>query len=135
MKRRGPGPGPRQRMEADMRQRHALSEAELLERAARKAGRQKYVLRLYIAGLTPRSREALRTVTSICANELAGRCDLEVIDLYEQPTLAKGEQIVAVPTLIKKLPRPLRRFIGTMADKEKLLVGLDLLPLEPVETD
>ena len=118
-----------------MRQRHALSEAELLERAARKAGRQKYVLRLYIAGLTPRSREALRTVTSICANELAGRCDLEVIDLYEQPTLARGEQIVAVPTLIKKLPRPLRRFIGTMADKEKLLVGLDLLPLEPVETD
>jgi len=114
--------------------KHTTSDTELLERAARTARHQKYVLRLYITGLTPRSREALRTITSICANELAGRCDLEVIDLYEHPALAKGEQIVAIPTLIKQQPKPLRRFIGTMADRERLLVGLDLRPREPVDT-
>ncbi len=65
-------------------------------------------------------------MTDICAHELADRCDLEVIDLRERPTLAKGEQIVAVPTLIEELPLPLRRFIGSMADKERILVGLDL---------
>ena len=117
-----------------MTTQHAISDRELLEKAARKAKHEKYVLRLYIAGLTPRSREALRTVTSICANELAGRCDLEVIDLYEHPTLAKGEQIVAIPTLLKKQPEPLRRFIGAMADREKLLRGLDLRSREPVGT-
>jgi len=111
-----------------MANKHAASGTELLEKAVRKAKRQKFVLRLYIAGMTPRSREALRTVSEICAEELAGRCDLEVIDLYQHPTLAQGEQIVAVPTLIKKLPEPLRRFIGSMADKEKILVGLDLRP-------
>ncbi|MCL5279838.1 MAG: circadian clock KaiB family protein [Planctomycetes bacterium] len=111
--------------------KHATSDTELLEEAARKAKHQKYVLRLYVAGMTPRSREALRTVSEICREELAGRCDLEVIDLYKQPTLAHREQIVAVPTLIKKLPLPLRRFIGSMVDKEKLLVGLDLIPRTP----
>lgn len=111
-----------------MAAKQAQSELKLLEKATRKAQQQKFVLRLYIAGMTPRSREALRTVSEICANELAGRCDLEVIDLYQHPTLAQGEQIVAVPTLIKKLPAPLRRFIGSMADKEKILVGLDLQP-------
>ncbi len=115
-----------------MTKTHALSDTALLEKAARRAKHQRYVLRLYIAGLTPRSRDALRTVTDICAHELAGRCDLEVIDLYEHPTLAKGEQIVAVPTLIKRLPKPLRRFIGTMANREKLLVGLDLRPGESI---
>jgi circadian clock protein KaiB len=111
-----------------MAKKHATASTELLKKATRKAKRQKFVLRLYIAGMTPRSREALRTVAAICAEELAGQCDLEVIDLYEQPTLAQGEQIVAIPTLIKKLPAPLRRFIGSMADKEKILVGLDLQP-------
>ncbi len=114
-----------------MTRQSVLSDMALLEQAARKAKRQRYVLRLYIAGLTPRSREALRTVREICQEELAGRCDLEVIDLYQHPTLAQGEQIVAVPTLVKKLPEPLRRFIGSMADKEKLLVGLDLRPKAP----
>ncbi len=114
-----------------MTRKDATSEIELLEEAARKARHQKYVLRLHIAGMTPRSREALRTVSGICREELAGRCDLEAIDLYKEPTLARGEQLVAVPTLIKKLPKPLRRFIGTMADREKLLVGLDLRPQEP----
>ncbi len=111
-----------------MTKRHAASSTELLEEAARKADLPKYVLRLYIAGMTPRSREALRTVSEICEQELAGRYDLEVIDLYEQPTRARDEQIVAVPALIKKRPLPVRRFIGSMADKEKILAGLDLGP-------
>jgi circadian clock protein KaiB len=97
-----------------------------LETGSREAGRQKYVLRLYVAGMTPRSQEAIRTVTAICQEHLASRYDLQVIDIYQQPVLARGEQIIAAPTLIKKLPQPLRRLIGSMADKEKVLVGLDL---------
>jgi circadian clock protein KaiB len=109
----------------------SISDTEVLEAAARNAKQQKYVLRLYVAGMTPRSQEAIRTVTAICEEHLAGRYELEVIDLYQQPTLAKGEQIIAAPTLVKKLPQPLRRFIGSMANKEKILVGLDLRPKEP----
>jgi circadian clock protein KaiB len=108
---------------------------EALERASERARKQKYVLRLYVAGITPRSREAIRTVTAICEEHLQGRYDLEVIDIYQQPTLAKGEQIIAAPTLIKKLPEPLRRFIGSMANKERILVGLDLRPKEPVKAE
>ncbi len=96
--------------------------------ASRDAKNQPYVLKLYVAGLTPRSQEAIRTVSAICEEQLAGRCDLEVVDIYQNPVLAKGEQIIAAPTLIKKLPLPLRKIIGNMADKEKILVGLDLRP-------
>jgi circadian clock protein KaiB len=99
---------------------------EKLEAASPESGNQKYVLRLYIAGMTPRSQEAVRTVTAICQEHLAGRYDLQVIDIYQQPVLAKGEQIIAAPTLIKKLPLPLRKLIGSMANEEKVLVGLDL---------
>jgi len=102
--------------------------AKSLESAARRSKKEKYVLRLYVAGTTPRSQEAIQSITEICEENLADRCDLQIIDLYQQPVLAKGEQIVAVPTLIKKLPAPLRRLIGSMADKEKILVGLDLKP-------
>jgi circadian clock protein KaiB len=116
-----------------MARKQSISDREAREAAARDAKQQKYVLRLYVAGMTPRSQEAIRTVTTICEEHLAGRYDLEVIDLYQQPTLAKGEQIIAAPTLIKKLPAPLRRFIGRMANKEKILVGLDLRPKKPVE--
>jgi circadian clock protein KaiB len=118
-------------MGAFMVKRTKKSDTEILEAAARKAKQEKYVLRLYVAGMTPRSQEAIRTVTAICEEHLAGRYDLEVIDLYQQPTLAKGEQIIAAPTLIKQLPQPLRRFIGSMANKERILVGLDLRPKEP----
>jgi circadian clock protein KaiB len=89
---------------------------------------QVYVLRLYVAGINPRSSEAIRSITEICEQHLKDRYDLEIIDIYQQPTLAKGEQIIAAPTLIKKLPQPLRRFIGNLADKERILVGLDLRP-------
>ena len=101
---------------------------EALEEEAKNTRTQKYILKLYVAGMTPRSQEAIRTLTAICEENLAGRYDLEVIDLYQQPELAKGEQIIAAPTLIKKLPLPLRKFIGSMADKDRILVGLDLQP-------
>lgn len=101
---------------------------ETMNKASREAASQPYVLRLYIAGLTPRSQEAVRAITGICEEHLAGRYDLEVIDLYQNPVLAKGEQIIAAPTLIRQLPLPLRKIIGTMSDKDKVLVGLDLRP-------
>jgi len=89
---------------------------------------RQYVLRLYVAGINPRSSAAIKSITTICEEHLKGRYDLEIIDIYQQPTLAKGEQIVAAPTLIKKLPQPLRRFIGNLANEERILVGLDLRP-------
>ncbi len=109
-----------------MTKKRSQTAKEALEAASRDAENQRYTLRLYVAGLTPRSQDAIRSVTAICEEHLAGRCDLEVIDLYQNPVLAKGEQIIAAPTLIKKLPLPLRKIIGNMANKEKILVGLDL---------
>ena len=89
---------------------------------------QKYVLRLYITGTTPRSMRAIANVKNICENYLKGRYQLKVLDIYEKPKLAKEEQIIASPTLIKKLPLPLRRFIGDLSDTEQILLGLDLQP-------
>ncbi len=89
------------------------------------AKKVKYVLRLYVTGTTARSQEAIRNIRVICDNELRGMCDLKVIDIYQQPSLAKGEQIVAAPTLIKKLPSPLRRIVGDLSDHERVLFGLD----------
>lgn len=92
----------------------------------RKAASARYVLRLYVAGLMPKSTLAIANMKRICEENLQGRYELEVIDLYQQPQLAQGDQIVAVPTLIKRLPLPLRRIIGDMSDTERVLVGLDL---------
>ncbi|HKW12991.1 MAG TPA: circadian clock KaiB family protein [Candidatus Krumholzibacteria bacterium] len=86
----------------------------------------RYVLRLYVAGLSARSSTAIRNLRRICDEHLQDRCELEVIDIYAHPTLARGEQIIAAPTLIKQLPLPLRRLIGDMADTDRVLVGLDL---------
>jgi circadian clock protein KaiB len=85
-----------------------------------------FVLKLYIASLTPRSMAAIRSVKEVCEKHLHDRYELEIIDIYEHPSQARGEQIVAAPTLIKKLPLPLRRLIGDMANEERVLVGLDL---------
>jgi circadian clock protein KaiB len=89
---------------------------------------KEYVLRLYIAGTTSRSARAVANIKEICESSLKNRYDLEVIDIYQQPVLLKGEQIIAAPTLVKKLPLPLRKFIGDMSDTERILVGLDLRP-------
>ena len=85
-----------------------------------------YTLRLYVAGTTPLALRAISNIKTICEEHLQGRYELQVIDLYQQPQLAQGEQIIAAPTLIKKLPLPLRRIIGDMSNEERILVGLDL---------
>ncbi len=99
-----------------------------LQKKAKEFAKQKYVLRLYVAGITSQSKQAIENITRICEENLKDRYDLQIIDIYQQPRLAKGEQIIAAPTLIKKLPIPLRKFIGNMANKEKILFGLDLRP-------
>jgi circadian clock protein KaiB len=99
----------------------------LLERAGHAPGGERYVLRLYVAGLTSRSSRAVSNLQDICDEYLEGRYDLEVIDIYQQPALTKGEQIIAVPTLIKELPLPMRRFIGDMSNRDHVLLGLDLI--------
>jgi len=99
---------------------------EQFEKTASRLGGGKYVLRLYVAGTSPRSAQAIANLKEICEEHLAGQYDLEVIDVYQQPTLAEGEQIIAAPTLIKKLPLPMRKLIGDMSDKGKVLIGLDI---------
>jgi circadian clock protein KaiB len=86
----------------------------------------KYVLRLYVAGATARSRQALLRVRRLCETELNGEYDLEVIDIYQQPILARDGQILATPTLVREFPRPVRRLIGNLSNTTGLFVGLDL---------
>lgn len=86
----------------------------------------RYVLRLYVTGTTPGSLRAIRRVREICEEHLKGRYDLEVIDIYQMPALARDEQIIAAPTLVKVLPLPLRRFIGDLSNADKVLFGMDL---------
>ena len=88
----------------------------------------KYKLRLYITGRTPRSEIALNNLRRICESELSSRYEIEVIDVLENPQLAEDEKILATPTLVKELPEPLRKIIGDLSDREKVLLGLDLRP-------
>ena len=85
-------------------------------------------LRLYVAGQTPRSVTAFKNLKDICEEYLKGQYDIEVIDLMENPTLARGDQILAVPTLVRKLPQPIRKIIGDLSNTERVLVGLDIQP-------
>jgi circadian clock protein KaiB len=89
-------------------------------------------LRLYIAGQTPKSLAAIANLKKICEENLAGRYKLEVIDLVVTPQLAAGDQIVAIPTLVRRLPPPLKRMIGDLSNSEKVIVGLDLRPVGKV---
>jgi circadian clock protein KaiB len=98
------------------------------EKAAVRQDPATYVFRLYVAGMTPKSTQAIANIRELCKKHLAGRYELEVVDIYQQPKLTKEDQIIASPTLIKKLPLPLRRFIGDMSDTDKFLVGIDLKP-------
>jgi circadian clock protein KaiB len=106
----------------------AKSAAAAFAQSLAKPSRSRYVLRLYVAGMTPRSARAIANIKEICEEHLKGLYALQVIDLYQQPVLAAGDQIIAVPTLIRKLPPPLRRIIGDLSDREKVLIGLDLRP-------
>jgi len=91
------------------------------ERALAEQSQDVYVLRLYVSGATSRSLEAIRNVKNICDANLAGRCTLEIVDIYQQPARAALEQVVAVPMLVKQLPLPLRRLIGTLSNTRQVL--------------
>lgn len=99
---------------------------ERFEAAIRDLDHRHFVLRLYVVGATPASQRAISNLREICETKLAGRYELEVIDVYQEPTLSAGEQIVAAPTLIKQLPPPVRRLVGDMSDRDRVLLGLDI---------
>ena len=102
------------------------SSENVFDLAMSESGKGRYILRLYVTGATNRSVEAITNIKRICEEYLEGRYELEVIDLYQMPSLAQGDQIIATPTLIKKLPLPFRRIIGDLSNIEKVLLGLDL---------
>jgi circadian clock protein KaiB len=94
----------------------------------------KYLLRLYVTGTTGKSMRAIQNVRRICEEHLQGQYDLEVVDIHKNLPLARGDQIIAAPTLIKRLPVPLRRLIGDMSDEQRVLIGLDIRP-RPADPD
>ena len=97
-------------------------------KGANDAGGEKWQLRLYTAGQTPKSLAAFRNLKKVCEEHLPGQYEIEVIDLLVNPRLAKDHQIVAIPTLVRKLPNPIRKIIGDLSDVERTLVGLELRP-------
>lgn len=98
-------------------------------RAAARTPIDTWTLRLYVAGQTPKSLAACANLRRLCEERLSGRYTIKVIDLLERPELAKNDQILAIPTLIRRLPQPVRRIIGDLSDTERVLVGLDLVPV------
>ena len=114
---------PRKKADATAREPNALAEFNM---ALEERGKGKYVLRLYVSGMTPNSKRAIENVRKICEEHLEGRYQLEIIDIYQQPIFAKEGQIIAAPTLVKELPPPLRKFIGDMSQTDKILLGLDV---------
>ena len=96
------------------------------ERAAGKSPKAKWELKLYVAGQTPKSLQAFANLKRICEEHLAGEYHIEIVDLMKNPQLAKGDQILALPTLVRKLPEPVRKIIGDLSNTERVLVGLDL---------
>ncbi len=109
-----------------MQDNRPLSQADEFECLGAQQQRECYTLRLYVTGLTPRSTRAIANLRSLCEEFLAGRHELEVIDLYQQPELAQNAQLIAAPTLVKELPLPVRRLIGDLSDEQRVLAGLDL---------
>lgn len=98
------------------------------EHALAQRDEETHLLRLYVTGMTPKSMRAIENLRAICKEHLQGRYDLEIIETYQRPQLMQGEQIVSAPTLIKKLPAPLRRVVGDLSNRERVLLGLDLRP-------
>lgn len=111
-----------------MPQKKTEDTTERYERNLREPEVRPFVLRLYITGATPASTRAITNLKTLCETHLKGRVDLEVIDIFQRPELAQGEQIIATPTLVKELPLPLRRFIGDLDGLEGKLLGLDVKP-------
>jgi len=104
--------------------------ARSIEQRLNELGEGRYLLRLYVAGMTLRSTEAISRLKAICDEYLSGRYELEIIDIYQHPGIARGEQILAAPTLIKKLPPPVRRLVGNLTNRERVLMGLDVRRIE-----
>lgn len=94
---------------------------------------QKFELRLYIAGQTPKSVMALSNITKYCNEHLEGKYTIEIIDLLKTPQLAEGDQIFAIPTLVRMVPEPIRKIIGDLSNEERVLVGLNIKPLKPIK--
>lgn len=109
-----------------MKKKEIIEATQKYEQLLNEAKDSVYILRLYIAGNTPKSAQAIINIRDICESRLKGRYQLEVIDIYQQTRLAKGEQIIAAPTLIKYLPLPLKRIIGDLSKTERVIFGLDL---------
>lgn len=97
-----------------------------MKRSARKSPEAEWELKLYVAGQTPKSLQAFANLKRICDEHLAGKYHINVIDLAKQPQLASGDQILALPTVVRSLPAPIRKIIGNLSDTERVLVGLDL---------
>ncbi len=115
-----------------MRRKRLKNEVKAFEEAlAAGDSKDRYLLRLYVTGTTPKSARAIQNIRAVCDQQLHGRYDLEVIDIYQHPEQAKPDQIVAAPTLVKSLPLPVRKLIGDLSDKERVLAGLDVLPRAP----
>jgi len=111
--------------------RNARSSHTPSKSRAKAARDETWELRLYVAGQTPRSLAAFAHLKQICEDHLAGKYRIEVIDLLENPQLGRGDQILAIPTLVRKLPEPVKKIIGDLSDTERVLVGLDLRPAKP----
>jgi circadian clock protein KaiB len=126
---KNPRPTPRKMpAKATVRPKVASSPTADFEKMLRKtAAKECYELRLYVTGTSPRSSQAIANVRALCEEYLAGRYDLEVIDIYQQPGVAASEQIIAAPTLIKKFPAPTRRMIGDLSNRDKILIGLNIV--------
>lgn len=92
------------------------------------AGTEQYHLRLYVAGASPKSLEAFNNLRKLCETHLDGRYEIEIVDLVEHPRLARGDEIVAIPTLVRQLPAPMRKIIGDLSDTDRVMVGLQLAP-------
>jgi circadian clock protein KaiB len=104
-----------------------LAKNKKVKKKAKGAEGKKYVLQLFVAGILPNSTRAIINIKAICEKHLKGRYELEVIDIYQQPSLALTEDILAIPLLIKKFPRPEERFIGDLSNTERVLEGLNLI--------
>jgi circadian clock protein KaiB len=109
-----------------MSQDKGIEAADRLEEALLRRGKDTYVLRLYVSGQTTRSVHAIENLKQLCEEYLKDRCEIEIIDVYQQPERLKNDEIIGVPTLIKELPLPVRKVIGDLSDTERVLVGLAL---------
>jgi circadian clock protein KaiB len=129
-----PRPKPAKTKSKSVRKPASSPTAEFEKMLRQTTDQERYELTLYVTGASARSSQAIANVRSLCEEYLAGRYDLEVIDIYQQPAIAVSEQIIAAPTLIKKFPAPTRRMIGDLSNRDKILIGLNIVARPPKTT-